>query len=145
MSIVLKSILVLAVAVSLAGCTKDITNSESTVSGRQTSDSGTTQATTDGTSVAPDQAVAATVSMTEFAYSPNQITLSAGTPSVIKVNNDGKMLHTFTIPDLGIDESLSPGESQLITVEAPEVGEYQLLCTISNHAALGMVGTVIVE
>jgi len=85
------------------------------------------------------------VEMSEFSFSPASIRLPAGESTTVEVINVGSMLHTFTVNDLGIDVRLAAGERETITVTPEQTGSSDSLCTIENHAALGMVGTVIVE
>lgn len=86
---------------------------------------------------------ATTVSMTEYAFDPSDFTVSQG--DAIEVENDGQIVHNLTVQDDGLaTEDVEAGQSDEVTVDlAP--GDYDFICTIGNHAELGMTGTLTVE
>ncbi len=52
--------------------------------------------------------------------------------------------HHFVIDELGVDESISEGDS--FTFNAPlESGDYTFYCSVSSHQSMGMEGTLTVE
>jgi plastocyanin len=86
----------------------------------------------------------ATVQLTGFAFSPAELTVTAGT-TVTFVNNDGAA-HTVTEGTDGtaaenarFDEQVADGAEVTVTFDDP--GTYQVTCTI--HPSMNM--TVIVE
>jgi plastocyanin len=95
---------------------------------------------------------AQTVEMTEYEFVPNDLTAKRG--DSITAENTGTEVHNFTIeqgPDpeqpseeIAATPDVSAGDSGEVTVDA-DPGEYALVCTISNHRELGMVGTIKVE
>jgi plastocyanin len=69
--------------------------------------------------------VPVTIEAGQFAGAPYEI--PAGETVTFAVHNTDPWVHTFTIPALGIDELLRPGDS--VTVEATAAaGEYTLYC-----------------
>ncbi len=50
--------------------------------------------------------------------------------------------HTFTVDELGIDESVDAGDSVTFTDTFDRPGSYKLICI--PHEALGMVGRIVV-
>ena len=48
--------------------------------------------------------------------------------------------HTFTVEDLGIDESIDGGDTKTLTFTFEEPGAFPLICI--PHQSLGMTGTV---
>lgn len=85
-----------------------------------------------------------TIELSAFRFIPNFITVQEGLPiTLILVSKD--LRHTFTVPELDIDVSVSAGETKEITITPDKTGEFKLLCTIIGHDALGMNGQVIVE
>lgn len=85
----------------------------------------------------------------DFSFSPTQITVAQGTTVVINFTNsdaDGEMEHDFVIDELGVTTSvLLPGQSETIEFVADEPGTYTYYCSVGNHRAMGMVGTLVVE
>lgn len=80
----------------------------------------------------------------DIAFEPNEVVIPANTDVRFILPNDGAILHTFSIDELGIDIFQSPGEVHEIIVNAPP-GEYVFYCKIEGHREAGMVGTLIVE
>lgn len=96
---------------------------------------------------APSSAVAPTggevlVVETEFALEVSE-PLSPGATTLL-VRNDGDAVHDLAISGPGVDavsETVQPGQVTRLEVElAP--GRYTLWCTVGNHRALGMEGTL---
>jgi plastocyanin len=83
---------------------------------------------------------AATLSMTENAFAPADLTVSSG--GSVEVTNDGQALHNLTIEGTEVDQDVEPGQSSAVTVEA-EPGEYTMFC--EYHREAGMEGTVTVQ
>lgn len=51
--------------------------------------------------------------------------------------------HTFTVDDLGIDESADGGKTVRFTYTFDKPGTFELICIV--HEAFGMVGEIVVE
>jgi plastocyanin len=93
-----------------------------------------------------------TVSMSEFEFGPNDVTVSQG--DAITAQNDGSTVHNLTIeegPDpetatkeLAATPDVAAGESADLTVDL-DPGEYAMVCTVDAHREQGMVGTIKVE
>lgn len=66
------------------------------------------------------------VDMENFAFGPETITAQNGEVSLYVTNNDSAR-HTFTVDELGVDESIAPGQSKQITFEAG-AGEFRFYC-----------------
>ena len=105
-----------------------------------------------GDSDAPENAnagasVSFEVSLSEFQISPSSIQAPAGRPMTFNITNDGQVPHTFAV-DTGAGvkatQEIAPGSSAVLTLPELGAGEYRLSCTISGHADLGMVGSLIV-
>jgi manganese oxidase len=95
------------------------------------------------------QAASATidVSLTEFAIVPDVIHAPPGQELSFQVSNDGTAPHTFAVDTgAGVEATreLQAGETQTLVVPALETGDYRISCTISGHADLGMIGTLMV-
>ncbi|HVM14288.1 MAG TPA: cupredoxin domain-containing protein [Egibacteraceae bacterium] len=88
------------------------------------------------------------VTISEFAFAEGSYEVAAGEPTSMLVHNSDAFVHTFTIPELGIDETVLPGSDVLVDVTA-EPGTYTLYCRPHSNldepdpAEAGMAGTVI--
>ncbi len=83
-----------------------------------------------------------TVEAQEFSFSLSASEAKAG-EIIFVVQNNGTMVHDFSIRGNGVEETTSkiePGESATLTVEL-EPGTYTYICTIPGHEQLGMRGT----
>ncbi|HEX6988589.1 MAG TPA: cupredoxin domain-containing protein [Bacillota bacterium] len=82
-----------------------------------------------------------------FAFSPNEISVSAGEEVTIQLVNKDSTVHNFSIEALNVHSGeVAAGETKEITFTAPsEPGEYEILCDIPGHAAGGMVATLVVN
>jgi plastocyanin len=67
----------------------------------------------------------ATVVLKDFEFDSAEYELQAG--SSVLVRNDDPFLHTFTVDDLDIDESMSLGSEELIEIPS-EPGTYVVYC-----------------
>lgn len=80
-----------------------------------------------------------------FYFEPNEIRVKAGEPVTIKLNSVD-MVHDFVIDELNVrTETIQGGNSGTVTFTPTEPGEYEFYCSVGNHRAKGMVGTLIVE
>src|SRR4051794_32213578 len=87
----------------------------------------------------------------EYAFEPKNVTVKAGTskPTVVRfvLRNNGSLAHDIHIQkdgsDLGGTPIFGPGkvESGQATLSP---GTYEFLCTVGDHAALGMKGKLVV-
>ncbi len=88
--------------------------------------------TTGSTLSANERAGAVEVRMVDSAYEPRELVLDAGEVS-FAVRNDGNVLHTFTVDELGIDQTVAPGDEVLITTSVTAGDELAIYCR--PHAA----------
>jgi plastocyanin len=136
---ILSLLLVLAAFGVAAGCGGD-------------DDDDTSAGTTTTTEAAGGGGGAQTVDMTEFEFEPNDLTATQG--DSITAENTGSTVHNLTIEEGSDPEQASKeltgtpdvaaGDSADLTVDV-DPGEYSIVCTISNHRELGMIGTIKVE
>ena len=99
------------------------------------------------------------VEMSDFAFTPDQLTITAGEQITLHVDHKGTVEHDFIIMKLGAavgphfneeDQpnvywqiKVQPGESQIMTFTAPvQPGTYQIVCGMAGHVESGMVGTL---
>ncbi len=101
------------------------------------------------------------VEVTDFAFAPNQYTVTAGSHVEVEIDVKGIVEHDFMIMKLGADVGehfdegdvpniywqvkIQPGEIHTATLTAPlEPGTYQIVCGMAGHLEAGMIGTLIV-
>lgn len=78
----------------------------------------------------------------DFYFGPTFVKASANQQFTLKVKNEGKASHTFTSPDLKVDEELAPGAEKTITISAPASGFVEFHCRF--HQGQGMQGAIFV-
>lgn len=101
-----------------------------------------------------------TVEMTEFAFRPAMIRVSAGRSVTLRLINRGQIAHQFVTDVLrtrpvivtnsriyvetpGLDVlRLQPGESATLTFTAGQRGRFPFACTIEGHRERGMEGVL---
>jgi uncharacterized cupredoxin-like copper-binding protein len=111
-----------------------------------------------------DAAKTVTINMSEYAFTPKDITLEAGQPYVLEVVNTGTVKHEFTAGDFFRTVATRKAETAESEVKVPffteiEVfagknaelfliplipGTYKLVCEIEGHFEAGMFGTITV-
>jgi plastocyanin len=87
-----------------------------------------------------DGAAAASLTMTDNAFEPADLTVAAG--AEVEVANDGQALHNLTVEGADIDEDVDAGASTTVTMDL-DPGEYRMVC--EYHEAEGMEGTLTVQ
>jgi len=92
---------------------------------------------------AAKEAGATSVSLTEFRITP--AALSVSTDGILKVSNDGQVVHNLTVKgeDLATAD-LKGGETATLDVSSLKAGTYEVYCAIPGHAAAGMKGALTV-
>ena len=105
--------------------------------------------------------VEVTVTLSEFAFSPNGIQAGPGAEVNVTMDNEGALEHNFIVmnKDITVTEwtdsdetnvyfeqlALPAGENTVTTFTAPtEPGTYQFLCSVPAHLTQGMQGTLTV-
>lgn len=81
----------------------------------------------------------------EFYYKPNILKVKKGQKVEIEFNNkDG--FHDFVLDEFKVKtKQLKDGESEDIEFVADKAGTYEFYCSVGQHRAKGMKGTLIVE
>jgi uncharacterized cupredoxin-like copper-binding protein len=81
-------------------------------------------------------------------FTPNAITVRAGQPVQLTLENHGPSVHDVTLAD-GVAESekvvVQPGQSGTLTFTFAHPGTYTFVCSQPFHAAAGMKGTITVQ
>jgi plastocyanin len=100
-----------------------------------------------GQGAAPDAIPGAdevTVEMTEMAFDPSTLEVTAGEPFNLTVSNVGQAFHDLTIDELDLRIGVDSGQTTTAGLEVAEPGEYEYYCSVSGHASAGMRGTLTV-
>ena len=84
-----------------------------------------------------------TVKLYEYGFTLSPKSPVCGTIT-FKQKNIGGLSHNFDITGVKAGKLLSPGQSTSFTVTL-KPGKYPYLCDVLGHAALGMVGTLVVK
>lgn len=80
-----------------------------------------------------------------FYFKPNEIRVKVGEPVVINFTNNGGA-HDFVIKELGVQSKLTQsGETAQVQFTPNQTGTFEFYCSVGNHRAMGMKGTLIVE
>ena len=78
----------------------------------------------------------------EYAFGPKELVFKIG-DSINFVIVAETEFHTFTVEDLGIDESADVGQQVTFNFKFDQAGTFALICI--PHEAQGMVGTITVQ
>jgi plastocyanin len=103
---------------------------------------------TAGRTVTVEKGKTVTVVAKEYSFDPETIVLTGGNNLTVELDNQGTLAHNLRVFDGGNDIGGTPtfvgGEPRTSTLEVGP-GEYELLCTVGDHAALGMKGKLRVK
>jgi plastocyanin len=84
----------------------------------------------------------------EYSFDPNRVVVRGAGPLTIRLRNVGEVAHNLRIEregeDVGGTSTLPQGASGSGRVNL-EHGRYEMICTVGDHAELGMVGELRVE
>jgi plastocyanin len=86
-----------------------------------------------------------TVDGTNYAFSPATITAKKGdTVKITFKDDDGR--HNLVIDGYNVStEIIGPGNISSVTFVADKAGSFKYFCSVANHEALGMTGTLVVQ
>jgi plastocyanin len=74
----------------------------------------------------------------DYYFKPTFSKAKLGSNVSVKLENEGKQQHTFTIPSLGIDTVLDPGKTATVNVTLPTDGALGYFCSL--HGPSGTQG-----
>ena len=101
-----------------------------------------------GRTVTVESGTAVPVVADEYSFDPETIVLEGGGELTIELDNEGTLAHNLRVFDGGEDIGGTPtfvgGDPRPGTVRV-EPGEYELVCTVGDHADLGMTGKLTVR
>jgi plastocyanin len=79
----------------------------------------------------------------EYSFDPGRVVVRGAGPLTIRLRNDGDLAHNLRIrrggEDIGGTPTFPGGETQSGRVNL-EHGRYEMICTVGDHADLGMTG-----
>lgn len=82
------------------------------------------------------------VTMTDFAYELSKRKVRRGTKVVFRLVNAGEELHDIFFSRLGKkSDFILAGKRGKLVITFKKKGRYDFLCTVGDHAFLGMTGT----
>ncbi len=88
------------------------------------------------------------VTADEYSFDPGRVVVRGAGPLTIRLRNDGELAHNLRVErggeDLGGTPTFGGGETQAGRVNL-EHGSYEMVCTVGDHAELGMTGELEVE
>lgn len=86
-----------------------------------------------------------TVEGSSFQFAPNTMTVKEGDTVRVTFKNVGGT-HDFVLSEFDARTSvISSGAQQTVEFVASKKGSFEYYCSVGDHRALGMVGTLIVE
>lgn len=101
-----------------------------------------------GRTVTVESGKAVTVVADEYSFDPETIVLTGRGKLEVELDNQGSLAHNLRVfdgaTDVGGTPTFAGGEPRSGTVTV-EPGEYELLCTVGDHADLGMTGKLTVR
>ncbi len=85
-----------------------------------------------------------TVTGTNFAFAPSAMTVKKGDNVVITFKN-GDGFHDFVIDELNVRTAqIQDGAQETVTFVADKAGTFEYYCSVGQHRAMGMKGTLTV-
>jgi plastocyanin len=100
-----------------------------------------------GTVTAPGRGAVRVVAK-EYSFDPSTIVLRGSGTLRVTLKNDGSLAHNLKVLKdgevLGGTESFPPGRSESARIPV-QPGTYDFVCTVGDHAELGMKGTLKVD
>lgn len=82
---------------------------------------------------------------TNFAFSATALEVTEGDTVTIVLNSE-EGVHDWVLDEFdAATEVISPGETTSVTFVADEQGTFEYYCSVGNHRAQGMVGTLTVR
>jgi plastocyanin len=86
-----------------------------------------------------------TVEGSSFKFVPNVVTVNQGDTVKLVFKNSGGM-HNFNLDAFGVKtNAISGGASETVQFVANKKGNFEFYCSVGNHKAMGMTGTLVVQ
>ncbi|MEA2455290.1 MAG: hypothetical protein QOI45_1552, partial [Thermoleophilaceae bacterium] len=98
--------------------------------------------------VTVDQGGTVTIKAHEYSFDPDRVVVGAAGPLTIRLENDGDLAHNIRVrragKEIGGTPSFRGGRTESARVRLTP-GTYEMLCTVGDHAELGMRGELEVK
>ncbi|MEA2376858.1 MAG: hypothetical protein QOD13_765 [Thermoleophilaceae bacterium] len=98
--------------------------------------------------VTVDQGGTVTIKAHEYSFDPDRVVVGTAGPLTIRLENDGDLAHNIRVrragKEIGGTPSFPGGRTESARVRLTP-GTYELLCTVGDHAELGMRGELEVK
>jgi nitrite reductase (NO-forming) len=140
-----KIAIIIIVLVAVAGGAYLFTTSNSQPAVNDTTEIDQQEKVVDDTQMEVDaDTVVIEVSGANFSFNPSKITVKKGQKvKVVFTAND--MQHDFVIDELDVkSDTVTAGRTTEVEFTPTEAGEFEYYCSVGNHRAQGMVGTLTV-
>ena len=86
-----------------------------------------------------------TVSAKNYSFTPNTMTVNKGDKVRITVTNTGGT-HDLALDEFNVKtKMLNDGDSDTVEFTADKTGTFEFYCSVGNHRAMGMKGTLTVQ
>jgi plastocyanin len=99
-------------------------------------------------SLTVDGGATVTVKAHEYRFDPNRLVVRGPGPLTIRLQNDGDLAHNIRVrrdgEEIGGTPSFPGGRTESARVRL-QPGQYELICTVGDHAELGMTGELEVK
>lgn len=89
----------------------------------------------------PAEPVVVEVASKAYSFTPSNLQVKVGQPVSLRISAEG--FHTFTIDELGVNESTANGTTEIEFVP-DRAGVFEFYCAIGNHRQQGQFGTITV-
>ena len=100
---------------------------------------------TEDSAVTDENAKEFTLNASSFKFDMTEIRVKKGDTVKITLNNTGGM-HDWVVDEFDArTKQITDGQTDTVTFVADQAGEFEYYCSVGNHRAMGMVGTLIVE
>lgn len=105
----------------------------------------TTESTTTQSEITTPAVKEFTVTGSSYLFDPATITVNKGDKVKITFKNSGGM-HDWKIDELGLaTKKIKTGEEEVLEFVADKVGTFEYYCSVGEHRAKGMKGTLVVN
>jgi uncharacterized cupredoxin-like copper-binding protein len=86
------------------------------------------------------------IELTEWAITPQDITVKKGETIQLSVVNKGTYAHDFVIPELDVKtRTLSPNQEETLTFVANQSITLEVICSLPGHKESGMVANLSIQ
>lgn len=80
-----------------------------------------------------------------YSFSPSTLVIRKGVKVNITFKNSGGM-HSFVVDELNIKTKvIKDGEQETVSFTPEKAGTFEFYCSVGNHRAMGMKGTITVQ